>query len=291
MPCRLTAATALLLCGLSAGAHAQGAGFTLELSPEHSAYALEGAPGAIVHAPPGFDPRPPLHLVVFLHGYSGCARVLMGTGSVTCRPGDAPRKGWDLARRHDEGERNTLFVIPQLAFMKRDGKPGCFGKRGCFKRFLGELLAGPLAQRIGAPRTLRDVASITLVAHSAGFQTALAILEQGGVERLVHNVILMDALYARARGFAHWVTTTPVKAPRLLSIYLGDGKTSKGSRELYRSARRKLGGGRVAKVGRDGIDAALRTHTLVIAAGRAPHRLVPENYLARVLKALDLPAR
>ncbi|MDH5671784.1 MAG: hypothetical protein OEZ06_06515 [Myxococcales bacterium] len=289
-------AAALLVLALAAtavasetGTHSKG--LTLELSPEHSAFVHDGVPGALVHVPPGFDANGPLHVVVFLHGYTGCARVLMGAGPVVCHAGDVVRKGWDLASLHDAAGRNSLLVIPQLELLKRSGNPGCFGRAGCFRLFLDELLSGPLAENLGGARGLDAVASVTLVAHSAGFQAARAILDKGEVGGLVHHLVLMDALYGGAPAFARWLTTTRVDKPRLLSIYLGRGKTRSGSLALFRKARRKLGKARAIRARADTMLEALADHSLVVASGRGSHREVPHNYLAPVLAALPLPPR
>ena len=47
--------------------------WTESVTVKHAAYGVAGAPSALVHAPAGFDASRPLHLVVFLHGYIGCA--------------------------------------------------------------------------------------------------------------------------------------------------------------------------------------------------------------------------
>jgi hypothetical protein len=260
-----------------------------------AAFTFAGAPTAVVHAPAGFDPRAPLHLVVFLHGYSGCAEVLMRSGPTRCRPADdVERDGWDLATQHDAAGTNTLFVIPQLAFMRRDGDPGCFARPGCFRRFVEELLARTLAAQLGASHTLDDVGSITLVAHSGGFEAALAILERGDVETKVRGVVLLDALYGGAERFADWLRgrrKAGVDA-RLVSVYTGSGNTRRESRELLGRVRRMFGKRSVAQTDTKGIAAELAHTSLVIAPSRAAHKLVPEQHLAQLLAALPwLPRR
>jgi hypothetical protein len=262
---------------------------TLAVQTRTAAYRLSDAPTAVVHAPRGFDPRAPLHLVVFLHGYSGCAQVLANGGSTRCRPGDAPREGWNLASHHDAAGTNTLLVIPQLAFMKRHGRPGCFAERGCFRRFVEELLGETLARALGGARSLRDVASLTLVAHSAGFETALAILERGDVGEHVRALVLMDALYSGSERYARWLLEHAPKGARLVSMHLGRGSPQR--ERLLRAARRVLGTALTGEVPVDQLGAALAHKRLVITRARPPHRLVPEHHLAQVLAALGLPLR
>jgi hypothetical protein len=276
----------------SLGAQAAHGGFTIAVETRTAAHAVRGAPTAVVHAPAGFDPRAPLHVVVFLHGHNGCAQVLMAGGEARCRPGDAAREGWDLAARHDAAGTNTLFVIPQLAFLQRSGDPGCFARAGCFRRFLDELLGDALASQLGGPRALRELGSLTLVAHSGGFQAALAILEHGAVSERVRAVVLFDALYAHADRFFAWLRGSARKDARLVSVYLGNGSTRRESRALLARARRALGAGQVATAGGGTLASELPRRRVLIAPTRAAHRAVPEHHLAEVLAALPyLPKR
>jgi len=254
----------------------------------HAPFSTPGAPSVVVHVPAGFDPTSPLELVLFLHGFMGCAQVLMAEGQASCRDGDHVQDGWALARHHDEAHTNSVLAVVQLALMKRSGKPGCFGREGCFDAFLAELLA-----ELRAHLQLDPAAEVrlTLVAHSAGYKAALAILahSRAGMQR-VQSVALMDALYGGAPELAEWLQRTASRRTRMLSLYLADGETRRGSRDLYRRARRALGSAQAKQVGPDELASELRvSRSLLIAYGRGEHRLVPENYLAMLLAAW-LPA-
>lgn len=266
---------------------------TFSLTLKHAAYRQEGAPSVAVHVPAGFEPSLPLELVVFLHGFNGCTNVLMEDGKQRCRPEhreDSQEDGWALARHHDEAHTNSVLVIPQLAYLKRSSKPGCFGRAGCFDAFLGELLA-ELRTRIGLAQLAAPQVNITLVAHSAGYQAALAILDRASAAARVQNVVLLDALYGGSQQFAYWLQKAARRNVRMLSLYLNEGDTRKGSRDLYKRMKRALGQARVAETHHDGLPAALAAHkTLVVSTGRGVHKDAPANYLAQVLAAW-LPAR
>src|SRR4051794_26177389 len=158
------AVTCLLLSAAPLGA--EPAGISRASVLKTAAFRTPGAPSVIVHAPPGWNPRPPLHLVVFLHGYNGCVNVLMAEGPSQCKPGAPMRDGWDLGPQHDAAGTNSLFVVPQLAFAQRNGDPGAFAAVGGFRAFLEELLRDGLGKQLGGPRRFKDIASLTLVAHS-----------------------------------------------------------------------------------------------------------------------------
>jgi hypothetical protein len=239
-----------------------------------------------VHAPPGFDAQRPLSLVVFLHGYSGCVPVLMGRGECRCRPQDPPHEGWDLGRYHDAAHTNTLFVVPQLALMQRNGQPGTFAQPGAFRAFLDELLAGPISELLGNTRSWKDLASLHLVAHSAGYQTALAILEHGGVTERIKSVVLLDALYGETPRFARYIEAHAGQGLRFVSIALERGTPQRENLLLLRRLRRTLGRDRVATAEAADLAPSVAAHAIVIATGTPPHRLLPATHLAAVLRAL-----
>ena len=267
------------------------AAFEVAARLDHGAYDEPSVPSVIVHAPAGFDARRPLRLVVFLHGMRGCARVLMGAGPQRCGPGRALDEGWGLAGHHDRAHTNTLFVVPQLAYMKRDGRPGRFGKPGGFRAFLEELLRGPLAEPLGGARSLSDVARIDLVAHSAGYQTALAILERGGIEpSRIGSLVLLDSLYAETARFARYVEAHRERL-QLVVISLPSGTPAREAAVLERRLRRSLGAEHVTSVDPNGIGDAIARYPIVFARGRPTHRLVPANYLSVVLSALHQRAQ
>lgn len=263
------------------------AAFTLPVQLAHAAYHVPGVPSAIVHAPPGFDPRAPLALSVFLHGYSCCVPVLLGVGPTPCREGDSLHEGWDLARYHDAAHVNSLLVVPQLAFMKRDGRPGAFGEEGGFRAFLEDLLRGELARRLGGARTLRDVARVDLIAHSGGYHAALAIMEHGGLPRgLLRSVVLFDALYGETPRFARYVEAHAREGLQFVNISLPNATPARESRVLLRRLRDHLGAQAVATAGPSDLAQVVAEHAIVIADGTPPHRLVPATHLAEVLSAL-----
>jgi hypothetical protein len=261
--------------------------FEIEADLPHGAFRVRGAPNVIVQAAPGFDARAPLQLVVFLHGYSGCVRMLMGRGELPCKAGDVARPGWDLGRYHAAAHSNTLFIVPQLAYLKRDGDPGAFSRRGGFRAFLEELLAGPLAAKLGGPRTLADVARIDLVAHSGGYHAALAVLERGGIEpKQLRSVVLFDALYGETPGFARYIERHVKDGLQFIVISLPNGTTDRESRVLWQRLERSLGPALVTTAEPVDLVQAIGTHPIVIAHGTPPHRLVPATHLAEVLAAL-----
>lgn len=206
-----------------------------------------------------------------------------------CRPGDPPRPGWGLAARHDEAGTNTLFLVAQLALWAREGSPGRFGRAGAFRTFLDEVLAA-LEPELGRRVTTADLASITLLAHSAAFESSLAILRAGGVEDRLRHLVLFDALYSGGPAFLAWALAATDARPRtLVSFYGGRGTTSERNRDLARRARRALGA--QASTGERASVEHARDHRVVVVRTRAPHGEVPAHHIVETLRALGLPAR
>jgi hypothetical protein len=254
-------------------------------------YPAAPGPNVAVHVPAGFDVRAPLQLVVYLHGLRGCLPVLLGKGECRCSDGAAPQPGWELGAHHDAAGTNTVFVVPRLVYDRRGGQPGAFAQPGGFRAFLLELLSGPLSARLGRSYALKDLAGITLVAHSAGFETTLAILEHGEVASRVNAVVLLDALYALEDRYARYVLAHADSGLHLVVIHLGGGKPARAGARLQRRLQRALGAEQVASADPDSLRATVAAHRFVFASGRPPHARVPQHHLAEVLASLGLPAR
>ena len=271
----------MLLCTTELSAEA--AGLSRPLVLESAAFRTPGAPSVILHAPPGWNPRAPLHLVVFLHGYNGCVNVLMAAGPSRCKPKAPERDGWDLGRYHDAAGTNSLFIVPQLAFAQRNGDPGAFKRPGAFRAFLEELLRKGLQKPLGGPRTWKDVASLTLIAHSGAYQAALAIAESGGVRAQLKAIVLLDALYGETDRYAELLEHAA--GLRFVSIYLALGTPRTESERLYQRLSQSLGAA-VAKAKTPELARGVVEHRVLFAPGRPPHRLLPQTHLSELLRAL-----
>jgi hypothetical protein len=246
------------------------------------------APSYAIHVPAGFDASRPYAIVVFLHGWSGCVRALVEPDEVPCLEGGRPRPGWALARVHDAAERNSVLVVPQLEWLARSGAPGAYRVEGTFESMLGAALEA--AHVAGAPERLSPEAasSIVLAAHSAGFESALAILEAGDLADTIDRVLLMDSLYRGTDGFADWVAGAEER--RIVSLYTGNQSTYRESQRLARLTRSSLGDDAVALRPED-VHAAMATHRVVVDSTRIPHGAIPRLSLPELLKAWQLPNR
>jgi hypothetical protein len=291
--------SALALCALSSlpvttlaqphDASARSA-ITFEAELSSAPHHVPSEPNVGVHVPAGFDAASPLHLVVYLHGLRGCLPVLMREGSTRCDASSTPQLGWNLGAHHDAAGTNTIFVVPRLYYDKRGGQPGAFNKSGGFRTFLSDLLTGPISARLGQRYSRDSVASVTLVAHSAGYETMIAILDRGDVDSLVRGVVLFDALYAFEERYARYALAHADQGLRLVAIHLR-GKPARNGTALHKRLLRALGPERVANTNARELKATLAQRPFVFAQGRGPHAQVPQHHLAEVLAALGLPIR
>jgi hypothetical protein len=153
-----------------------------------------GVADVVVHVPSGYDATAPVHLVLFFHGSDQCIAQLALGGDVVCKPGTKADVGAGLAWRHDDAGTMSLFAAPQLALWG-GGTAGRFSERGYFRVFVQELLHDAFAPGLGGPKTIDDIASISLVGHSVGYNPVLEILRHGDADDKVQNVVLLDALF------------------------------------------------------------------------------------------------
>jgi hypothetical protein len=237
---------------------------------------VEGAPQVIVQRPSATARE--VDIVLYLHGYDGCIEVLAASSPAPCRPGESSRQGWDLLRTHREAQTATWFVLVQLAFSSRNGRPGRFAREGQVARFLEEVVARVAETRGEAAPSVR---SVTLAAHSAAFETSLAVVRQGGLGARLQTVLLLDAMYSGGPAFLYWAAEAP--SHTLVALATPAGTPARRA-EALRSSTRPL---RTRVITGDAEQLA-RVHrgSIAFLTVPGPHREVPGRYLATLLRRL-----
>jgi hypothetical protein len=252
----------------------------------------KGVAGVVAHLPAGFDATEPIHLVLFFHGSNRCVAQIALSGEVVCRPGARPLAGSGLASRHDDAATNTVFVAPQF-ILWGGGTPGKMRDRGYFRSFVEELLRDTLAPWLGGPRTLDDVADITIVAHSAGHMPLAAILDRQDLDDKVKNVVLLDALYDGTVGtYVRWLQRGMASGDgrKLVAIY-GDWGRNPWTGRAIAAQIENLDRGSTVVDPPEALQDAIRTHRVTVATWNVDHDRMVVLTMSKVLEALGLPGR
>lgn len=161
----------------------------------------------LLHIPKGFDVRRPSVMIVFFHGH----------GATLER---------DVLRRQRVADQitrsgaNAVLVAPQFAVDASDSSAGRFWEPGAFGRFLGEA-AEALAKLHGGTKSVRTFASapVIFVAYSGGYLAAASCAVNGGINKRLRGVVLLDALYGELGKFASWIEND--RSAFFVSAYLG----------------------------------------------------------------------
>jgi len=190
------------LTGVSDGkADSTGAGRTYRLQIAHPAFDIPaGKPGVVVYVPTHFDPKPPVDVVVFLHGFYNCVDNVLGTRNSPCRTGGPARQAYSLAAQLEASKKNALLILPETTIDQASSQPGRLADNDGFGVILDETLAQlSLGRKLGRA----DLGHIVVATHSGGHHAAIAIAEYGGVD--VSELYLLDSLYDEYDDYDAWV--------------------------------------------------------------------------------------
>ena len=98
---------------------------------------------------------------------------------------------------------NTVLIVPewQRTPTANNGDQGRFAEAGMFKGMLEEALSKTPGLE---GKTLKDVDSISIISHSAGFNPSISELYNNGLGDKVKSVTLLDSLY-NGHAFDRWI--------------------------------------------------------------------------------------
>jgi hypothetical protein len=166
---------------------------------------------SLLYLPPGFDPRRPVLMVLYLHGQGATLeRDVMARQAVP--------------RQVAESGQNIALIAPQLAVDAGDSSAGNFWRAGHFATYVDE--ASERLMRLYGDRAAGrafNLAPVVVVAYSGGYLPAAYALERGGAGHRVKGVILLDALYGDEDKFAGWAAARR-RQSFLLSAYTDSSK-------------------------------------------------------------------
>lgn len=161
----------------------------------------------LLHIPKGFDARRRSVMIVFFHGH----------GATLER--DVLRRQ-RVADQVSRSGANAVLIAPQLAVDAADSSAGRFWEPGAFGRFMGEA-AEALAKLHGDRKSVRAFAAapVIFVAYSGGYLAAASCAVNGGINKRLRGVVLLDALYGEVGKFASWIESD--RSAFFVSAYLG----------------------------------------------------------------------
>jgi hypothetical protein len=268
------------------------AGGTYPLQIAAGAFPPDGVhPNVIVHVPPGFDPAPPLDLVVFLHGYDNCIETVIGDTDQACSAGGVARAAAALASQFDATGRNALLVVPELAFDSASANPGELGVTDGLHALLGETLAA-----LPAPLGPLDVARhgrIIIAAYSGGYVAAALAPTLAGVP--IDEIWLMDALYGYSPQFEDWMKldlgSFAMSTRRFVDVYTASGGTDTNSRSMVADVTPLVDPSALVDDTTPGLatDAELH-HGVVFKLSDLAHTAVPRTYFQLLVASSPLAA-
>lgn len=266
------------------------AGWTAAYRLRHRPVAARDLPDVVVHAPPGFDPARPLHVVMVFHGLNSRPAWLVAAGPLAPLTGETG-SGWALSTRHDRAGVNALLIAPQLAPRGAAGFAGAFQRPGFLREFLQELLSETLVPRLGGRRTVDDIEGLTLVGSSGGGPVIGTLLARSDLADRVRAVVLDDGLYGAEGAFAAWMQRSTPEAPRRFVCLTSNDDADMRRRADGLAARLRGQGAAVAVQPEGALADAVRAHGAVFMTAACGHGgLIGATY-DKVVAALGIGAR
>ncbi len=202
---------------------------TYLLSLDAGAFPPTAHPSALVYLPRGFDPTPPLSIVVFLHGFSNCVENVVRDAGAECTPGGGVRAAYALASQLEATNKNAILLVPETDYDAQTGNPGNLGATDGFRALVAETLADLAGPLHGA--TVADIGTVIVASHSGGYQAAAGIASKGGIP--VAEIDLLDSLYGNIADFDAWaqaVGSSP--GQRFADVYTQGGGTLANSQAM-----------------------------------------------------------
>jgi hypothetical protein len=267
---------------------------SIALRLDHGAFPGSVAEDVVVHVPHGFDAAHRPGVVVYFHGWMGCARSAMGPADTACREGGDTRTAANLAAQVDDARVNALVVAVELRADMPTGEAGRLAMPGGLRLLLSELLSSRLAPAIDCAIDVDGLDRVVLIAHSGGYLAAAAALEAGDVPE-VTEVVLLDALYGAEGVFERWIRDdiggfAPSRAARLrwVDLYTCCAGTAEPSRAFATTLEAPLaavGGRATVDDGPGELAPAILRDAVVFKRVPVGHSEVPRTYVRAIVEA------
>lgn len=273
----------------------------LTYSLREAAFPGSDGPDVAVHVPPGFDGTRKPGVVVYFHGWLGCAAAALGDDDTPCSEGGDPHRAGGLSAQVDAANVNALLLAVELRVDRSTGEPGRMAMPAGLRRLLRELFAEHLSGPLGCAIDVDELDRVVVIAHSGGYQAAASVLELGDVPQIT-EVDLLDALYGADEVFAAWLrdglaTFDPrFVGKRFVDLYTCCGGTLAQSRALAAlgreaAARSEWGQALHDDDGEGDLERSDLTHAVVFKRVPREHSDLPRAYVKLLLEAAGFARR
>jgi hypothetical protein len=160
-----------------------------ELNNLRTAGSKHSLPDAMVRIPENFDPSKPINLVVYNHGYYTSAPQAFSEEH--------------LAQQMTGAPPNTVLIVPEWQSAPGSKSPGegSFGNSGQFDAMVQDIFNHTPELK---GKTLNDIGTVGLIAHSAGYEPAEQELYSNRLGARVNSVTTLDSNYDNS-GFDPWI--------------------------------------------------------------------------------------
>jgi hypothetical protein len=251
-------------------------------------------PSALVYLPQGFDPTPPLNVIVYIHGFYNCVTNVVRASGKSCSAHGTVRNAYNLEAQLEAAHKNVMLLVPEVAFDQANPDPGKLAVEDGFKNLLAETLT-KVPEVSGL--TVDDVGEVIVASHSGGYKAAAGIALHGGVP--VSEIFLLDSLYGSTADYDAWVNmdlssfsgATPMR--RLAIVYTGTGGTLTNSQAMARRAAGWMADVDATAVVNDPTTAtwtdASFAHGLLFKRTGLAHDGVPKYYFGKLVASSALP--
>jgi len=161
-------------------------------------------PGAGVYFPQAFNPGKTLNVVVFIHGQKNCMQnILAPWGFGTCTKLGPKRNAYNLIGQVEASGKNVLFILAETGRDAAVNDGGKLATKNGWKNFLNGVLQ-KLTPVLGS-RQVTDIGRLIVFGHSAAYASTMPLCTQGGVDDQLHELHLLDTMYAGADAYLGWV--------------------------------------------------------------------------------------
>ena len=174
-----------------------------------------------IFIPKGYRETGSIDFVVHFHGWGNHVEAVF--------------KRYLVAEQLVESKRNAILVVPQGPYDASDSFGGKLEDPGGFKRFMDEVMA-TLRRQSSLKNRDFTLGKIIISGHSGGYGVMGGLLDVGGLDSLIKEVWLFDALYARTDKFLAWFDKYH---GRLLDIYTAHGGTKEETENLMATLKQR----------------------------------------------------